>query len=70
MYQWLDEGTTIVGRAAAAYGAMSGITSEEFMQHAGVSLDKLLRDPDRTARQRDGRTKAIALTGAGIEPLT
>lgn len=65
------EGTTIGTRAASAYGAMRGITAEEFMERVGVPLDKVasailtaLRGSVTVA------TNAIAVTGAGIELLT
>jgi len=65
------EGTTIGARAAAAYGTVSGITSEAFMQRIGVPLDKVASAiltalgggvPDEVC--------AIAITSAGIESLT
>ena len=65
------EGTTIGARAAAAYGAMSGITSEAFMKRVGVPLDKVA-SAILTALAGDvpAEVHAIAVTGAGIEPLT
>jgi NAD(P)-dependent dehydrogenase (short-subunit alcohol dehydrogenase family) len=65
------EGTTIGGRAAEAYGAMSGITSEAFMKRVGVPLDKVA-SAILTALGGGVPTGvcAIAVTGAGIEPLT
>src|SRR5712671_3861727 len=35
------EGTTIGTRAASAYGAMRGITAEEFMERVGVPLEQV-----------------------------
>jgi NAD(P)-dependent dehydrogenase (short-subunit alcohol dehydrogenase family) len=65
------EGTTIGARAAAAYGAMSGIASEAFMERVGVPLEKVASAILTALRGSvtDG-TNAIAVTGAGIEPLT
>ena len=65
------EGTTIGTRAASAYGAMRGITVEEFMERVGVSLDKVASAILTALRGSvTAGTNAIALTGAGIELLT
>jgi NAD(P)-dependent dehydrogenase (short-subunit alcohol dehydrogenase family) len=65
------EGTTIGAGAAAAYGAMSGITSEAFMKRVGVPLDKVA-SAILTALGGDvpDEVHAIAVSDAGIEPLT
>jgi NAD(P)-dependent dehydrogenase (short-subunit alcohol dehydrogenase family) len=65
------ESTTIGGRAAAAYGAMSGMTAEGFMKRIGVPLDGVV-SAILTALRGDvpvGKN-AIAVSSAGIEPLT
>ena len=64
------EGTTIGTRAASAYGAMRGITAEEFMERVGVPLDKVA-SAILTALRRSvtAGTNAIAVTGAGLEML-
>ena len=65
------EGTTIGTRAASAYGAMRGITSEEFMERVGVSLDKVASAILTALRGGvTAGTNAISVTGAGIELLT
>jgi hypothetical protein len=65
------EGTTIGTRAASAYGAMRGITSEEFMKRVGVPLDKVASMILTALRGSvTAGTNAIAVTGAGIELLT
>jgi len=65
------EGTTIGTRAASAYGAMRGITAEEFMERVGVPLDKVASAILTVLRGRvTAGTNAIAVTGAGIELLT
>jgi NAD(P)-dependent dehydrogenase (short-subunit alcohol dehydrogenase family) len=65
------DGTTIGTRAAEAYGPMSGITAEAFMKKIGVSLDKVA---SAILTALDGGVppdiNAIAVTPAGIEPLT
>jgi hypothetical protein len=65
------EGTISGGRAAAAYGAMSGITAEAFMKRVGVPLDKVA-SAILTAFGGGvpAEVCAIAVTGGGIEPLT
>ena len=64
-------GTTIGARAAEAYGPMSGTTAEAFMKRIGVSLDKVA---SAILTALDGgvppEINAIAVTPAGIEPLT
>jgi NAD(P)-dependent dehydrogenase (short-subunit alcohol dehydrogenase family) len=64
------EGTTIGARAAAAYGATSGITSEAFMKRVGVPLGKVA-SAILTALSGGvpAGVCAIAVTAAGIEPL-
>lgn len=65
------EGTTIGTRAALAYGAMRGITSEEFMEQVGVPLDKVASAILTALRGGvTAGTNAISVTGAGIELLT
>jgi NAD(P)-dependent dehydrogenase (short-subunit alcohol dehydrogenase family) len=65
------DGTTIGARAAEAYGTMSGITSEAFMKRAGVPLEKVASTILTALRGSvTAGTNAIAVTGAGIEPLT
>jgi hypothetical protein len=69
----LIEGTTIGARAAAAYGAMNGITAEAFMKRFNVPLDVGKVASAILAALRGGVTagvNAIAVSGAGIEPLT
>ena len=65
------EGTTIGARAAEAYGAMGGITAEVFMKRIGVSLDNVA-SAILTALDEGvpAEINAIAVTPAGIEPLT
>jgi len=68
----LVEGTTIGARAAAAYGAMSGITAEAFMKRFDVPLDvdKVAAAILNALRgEVPAGVNAIAVTGAGIEPL-
>jgi NAD(P)-dependent dehydrogenase (short-subunit alcohol dehydrogenase family) len=68
----LIEGTAIGASAATAYGAMNGISGEELMKRYAVPLDT-----DKVASAivtaLDGGVpagvNAIAVTGAGIEPL-
>jgi len=65
------EGTTIGTRAASAYGAMRGITAEQFMERVGVPVDKVASAILTALRGRvTAGTNAIAVTGAGIELLT
>jgi hypothetical protein len=69
----LIEGTTIGARAAAAYGAMNGITAEAFMKRFNVPLDVGKVASAILTALRGGVTagvNAIAVSGAGIEPLT
>jgi len=69
----LIEGTTIGARAAAAYGAMNGITAEAFMERYGEPLDvNKVASAILTALRGDvpAGVNAIAVNGAGIEPLT
>jgi hypothetical protein len=65
------DGTTIGARAAKAYGTLSGITAEAFMKRIGVSLDKVA---SAILTALDGgvptEINAIAVSSAGIEPLT
>jgi NADP-dependent 3-hydroxy acid dehydrogenase YdfG len=65
------DGTTIGAGAAMAYGPMSGTTAEGFMKRIGVSLDSVA-SAILTALDRGVPTEinAIAVTQAGIEPLT
>jgi hypothetical protein len=65
------EGTTIRARASAAYGVMSGITSEAFMKRVGVPLDRVASAiVTALGGGVPAEVYAIAVTGAGIEPLT
>jgi NAD(P)-dependent dehydrogenase (short-subunit alcohol dehydrogenase family) len=65
------EGTTIGARAAAAYGAMSGITSETFMKRVGVPVEKVASAILTVLSEGvPAEVCAIAVTRAGIEPLT
>jgi hypothetical protein len=69
----LIEGTTIGARAAAAYGAMNGITPEAFMKRFDVPLDVgKVAFAILTALRGDvpAGVNAIAVRGAGIDPLT
>lgn len=69
----LIEGTTIGARAAAAYGARNGITAEAFMKRFDVPLDTGKVASAILTALRGGvpaGVSAIAVTGAGIEPLT
>jgi NAD(P)-dependent dehydrogenase (short-subunit alcohol dehydrogenase family) len=64
------ENTTIGARAAGAYGPMSGMSPEGFMKRIGVPLDGVVSAVLQALR--DGvpaGTTAIAVSGAGIEPL-
>ena len=66
------EGTTIGARAAAAYGALSGITAEAVMKRFEVPLDAdKVASTILTALRGDvpAGVNAIAVTGAGFEPL-
>ena len=68
----LIEGTTIGARAAATYGAMNGITAEAFMRRYDVPLDVgKVASAILTALSGGvpAGVNAIAVTGAGIEPL-
>ena len=65
------EGTTIGGLAAEAYSAAKGITSEAYMKRVGVPLDKVaLAILTALGGGVPAEACAIAVTGAGIEPLT
>jgi NAD(P)-dependent dehydrogenase (short-subunit alcohol dehydrogenase family) len=65
------ESTTIGARAAAAYGAMSGMTAEEFMKRIGVPLDGVVSAILTAFRGGvPAGTNAIGVSDAGIEPLT
>jgi NAD(P)-dependent dehydrogenase (short-subunit alcohol dehydrogenase family) len=69
----LIEGTTIGARAAAAYGAMNGITPEAFMKRFRVPLDVGKVASAILTALRGGVSadvNAIAVNGDGIEPLT
>jgi len=69
----LIEGTTIGVRAAATYGAMNGTTAEAYMKRWEVPLDvDKVAAAIRTALEGGlpAGVDAIAVTGAGIEPLT
>jgi NAD(P)-dependent dehydrogenase (short-subunit alcohol dehydrogenase family) len=64
------EGTTIGGRAAAAYGALGGMTAEAFMKRIGVPLDSVVSAILTALRGGvPAGTNAIAVSGAGIEAL-
>jgi NAD(P)-dependent dehydrogenase (short-subunit alcohol dehydrogenase family) len=68
----LIEGTTIGTRAAATYGAMNGTTAEAYMKRWDVPLDvDKVASAIRTALEGGvpASVNAIAVTGAGIEPL-
>lgn len=68
----LIEGTTIGARAAATYGAMNGITAEAFMRRYDVPLGVgKVASAILTALSGGvpAGVNAIAVTGAGIEPL-
>ncbi len=68
----LIEGTIIAARAAATYGAVNGTSAEAYMKRWDVPLDV-----DKVAaailRALDGDVppgvNAVAVTGAGVEPL-
>jgi len=65
----LIEGTTIGARAAAAYGAMNGITAEAFMKQFGAPLDVDKVASAIMTALRGGvqaGVNAIAVRGAGI----
>lgn len=66
------EGTTIGARAAAAYGALNGIAAEAVMKRFAVPLD-VGKVASAILTALDGGVpagvSAIAVTGAGIEPL-
>jgi hypothetical protein len=67
------EGTTIGARAAAAYGALSGITAEAVMKRFDVPLDADKVASAILTTLRGGipaGVNAIAVTGAGFEPLS
>ena len=69
----LIEGTTIAARAAAAYGAMNGITAEAYMKRFDVPLDASKVASAILTALRGGvpaGVNAIAVTGTGIEELT
>jgi NAD(P)-dependent dehydrogenase (short-subunit alcohol dehydrogenase family) len=69
----LIEGTTIGTRAAATYGAMSGTTAEAYMKRWDVPLDvEKVAAAILTVLEGGvpAAVNAIAVTGAGIEPLT
>jgi len=64
-------GTSIGMRAASAYGAIRGITSDEFMERVGVPIDKVASAILTVLRGSvTAGTNAIAVTGAGVELLT
>lgn len=66
------EGTTIGERAAAAYGALSGITAEAVMKRFEVPLDADQVASTILTALRGGvpaGVHAVAVTGAGFEPL-
>jgi NAD(P)-dependent dehydrogenase (short-subunit alcohol dehydrogenase family) len=68
----LIEGTTIGARAAATYGAMNGTTAEAYMKRWDVPLDvDKVAAAIRTALEGGvpDSVNAIAVTGAGVEPL-
>ena len=68
----LIEGTRIGARAAATYGAMNGTTAEAYMKRWDVPLDvDKVAAAIRTALEGGvpAGVNAIAVTGAGIEPL-
>jgi len=64
-------GTSIGMRAASAYGAIRGITSDEFMERVGVPIDKVASAILTVLRGSvTAGTNAIVVTGAGVELLT
>jgi NAD(P)-dependent dehydrogenase (short-subunit alcohol dehydrogenase family) len=68
----LIEGTTIAARAAATYGAWNGISAEAFMKRFDVPLDAAKVASAIVTALGGGvpaGVNAIAVTGAGIEPL-
>ncbi|HET9157803.1 MAG TPA: SDR family oxidoreductase [Myxococcaceae bacterium] len=68
----LIENTAIGARAAATYGAMNGTTAEAYMKRWEVPLDvDKVAAAIRSALEGGVPTgvNAIAVTGAGIEPL-
>ena len=68
----LIEGTSIGARAAATYGAMNGTTAEAYMKRWDVPLDvEKVAAAILTALEGGvpADVNAIAVTGAGIEPL-
>ena len=68
----LIEGTTIGARAAATYGAMNGTTAEAYMKRWDMPLDvEKVAAAILTALEGGvpADVNAIAVTGAGIEPL-
>ena len=68
----LIEGTTIGARAAATYGAVNGTTAEAYMKRFDVPLDvDKVAAAILTALRGDvpAGVNAIAVTGAGVEPL-
>ena len=68
----LIEGTTIAARASATYGAINGTTAEAYMKRFDVPLDvDKVAAAILSALRGDVQAgvNAIAVTGAGIEPL-
>jgi short-subunit dehydrogenase len=69
----LIEGTTIGARAAAAYGAASGVTAEAFMKRYEAPLDADQVASAIVTALAGGvaaDVHAIAVTGTGIAPLS
>jgi NAD(P)-dependent dehydrogenase (short-subunit alcohol dehydrogenase family) len=67
------EGTTIGARAAEAYGAQNGLTGEALMRRFAVPLDSNKVASAILTALRGGvpaGVNAVAVTGAGIEPLS
>jgi NADP-dependent 3-hydroxy acid dehydrogenase YdfG len=67
------EGTTIGSRAAAAYGAMNGISAEATMKQFAVPLDASKVASAIVTALRGGVAAgitAVSVNGTGIEPLT
>jgi len=68
----LIQGSAIAARASKAYGALAGISAEEYMQRSPVPLTDEKVAAAIVGALRGGLavgTSAIAVSGSGVEPL-